>query len=214
MFMGVKERREREKLEIRDKILDAARELFITEGYEGVSMRKVAEMIEYSPTAIYLHFADKEELFRELCHEDFGRLASQFNALAAIEDPVERLRAVGRAYFEFGMQYPNHYKMMFMTEPPCEVAPDDRDKATMGNPEVDAYAFLKQIVQEAIDRGAFREGLDDAELISQTFWAGIHGVVALHIAKKSDYWVDWRPVQHRAELMLDTTIRGMLKEGK
>ena len=66
--MGVKERREREKSETRDKILDAARELFVTEGYEGVSMRKVADKIEYSPTAIYVHFADKEELFRELCH--------------------------------------------------------------------------------------------------------------------------------------------------
>ncbi len=63
--MGVKERREREKSETRDKILDAARELFVTEGYEGVSMRKVAEKIEYSPTAIYVHFADKNELFHE-----------------------------------------------------------------------------------------------------------------------------------------------------
>ena len=57
--MGVKERREREKSETRDKILDAARELFVTEGYEGVSMRKVAQKIEYSPTAIYVHFPDK-----------------------------------------------------------------------------------------------------------------------------------------------------------
>ena len=62
--MGVKERREREKLETRDLILEAARELFANEGYEGVSMRKLAEKIEYSPTAIYVHFADKEELFR------------------------------------------------------------------------------------------------------------------------------------------------------
>jgi AcrR family transcriptional regulator len=80
--MGVKERREREKSEIRDKILDAARELFITEGYDGVSMRKVAEKIEYSPTAIYLHFADKQELFHELCHEDFARLAQVFQSAA------------------------------------------------------------------------------------------------------------------------------------
>ena len=73
--MGVKERREREKSETRDKILDAARELFIAEGYEGVSMRQVADKIEYTPTTIYVHFADKEELFHEICHEDFARLA-------------------------------------------------------------------------------------------------------------------------------------------
>ncbi len=212
--MGVKERREREKLEIRDKILDAARELFITEGYEGVSMRKVAEAIEYSPTAIYLHFADKEKLFRDLCHEDFARLATQFQNVASIADPIERLKAVGRTYFEFGLQYPNHYKLMFMTEPPCSASPDDRDREVMGNPEVDAYAFLKQIVQQVIDSGALLEEFNDVELLSQTFWAAIHGVVALHIAKKSDFWVAWRPVQLRAELMLDTTIRGMLKEPK
>ncbi len=212
--MGVKERREREKLEIRDKILDAARELFITEGYEGVSMRKVAEAIEYSPTALYLHFADKEELFRELCHEDFARLASEFQTVAAIPDPLARLKAAGLTYFEFGMQYPNHYKLMFMTEPPCSGEPNERDRQVKGNPEVDAYAFLKQIVQQAIDSGVFRPELNDAELLSQTFWAAIHGVVSLHIAKKNDFWVDWRPIQRRAELMLDTTILGMLKEAK
>ena len=79
--MGVKERREREKSEVRDKILDAARELFIAEGYEGVSMRKVADRIEYTPTTIYGYFADKEDLFRQLCHEDFARLAEVFQSV-------------------------------------------------------------------------------------------------------------------------------------
>ena len=73
--MGVKERRDRAKLQTREKILAAARELFIAEGYDGVSMRRIADKIEYSPTAIYIHFADKDQLFREICHEDFRRLA-------------------------------------------------------------------------------------------------------------------------------------------
>src|SRR5215813_136121 len=111
--MGVKERREREKSETRDKILDAARELFVAEGYEGVSMRKVAEKIEYSPTAIYLHFADKEELFHELCHDDFARLAQVFQDASLPADPIERIRQIGRTYIEFGIQFPNHYKLMF-----------------------------------------------------------------------------------------------------
>src|SRR5215470_6694465 len=100
--MGVKERRAREKSETRDKILDAARELFISEGYEGVTMRRVAEKIEYSPTAIYVHFANKEELFMELCHSDFHQLAQQFVKLSQIPDPIQRLRTVGRVYIEFG----------------------------------------------------------------------------------------------------------------
>ncbi|MGA8509654.1 MAG: TetR/AcrR family transcriptional regulator [Candidatus Sulfotelmatobacter sp.] len=208
--MGIKERREREKSETRDKILDAARELFVTEGYEGVSMRRVAEKIEYSPTAIYVYFADKQELFHELCQQDYARLAEVFQSSGMSSDPIERLRQTGRTYTEFGVRYPNHYKFMFMTtHPPHE--PDQEDREVMGNPEVDAYAFLKWGVQQAIDAGRFREELQDAELISQTLWASVHGVIALNIAKCSDPWIDWRPLEQRAEMMLDVTLRGLVR---
>src|ERR1700687_3749223 len=211
--MGVKERREREKSETRDKILDAARELFITEGYEGVSMRQVAEKIEYSPTAIYLHFADKEELFHELVHEDFARLATVFTSATMSANPVDRIREIGRTYMEFGTHYPHHYKLMFMTpHPPAEL--DDRDHEIKGNPESDAYAFLKLSVQQAIDAGYFRDDLRDADLISQTMWAAVHGVISLQIAKCNDAWVDWRPMEQRATLMLDAVLRGILKEAR
>jgi AcrR family transcriptional regulator len=209
--MGVKERREREKSETRDKILDAARELFISEGYEGVSMRQVAEKIEYSPTAIYVHFADKEQLFHELCHEDFARLATVFQSAAMPSNPVDRMREIGRTYVQFGTQYPNHYKLMFMTPHPATEL-DELDYEVKDNPESDAYAFLKHSVQQAIDAGYFRDELRDADLISQTLWAAVHGVISLQIAKCNDGWVDWRPLEHRATLMLDTTLRGMLKE--
>ena len=209
--MGVKERRAREKSETRDKILDAARELFTSEGYEAVSMRKLAEKIEYSPTAIYVHFADKEELFHELCQEDFGRLAEVFQSSAMPLDPVERLRFIGQTYVDFGARYPNHYKLMFMTAHPAEEL-NEEDREIKGNPEVDAYAFLKLSVQQAIDAGRFREGLNDAELISQTLWAAVHGVISLNIAKSHDNWVDWRPLAERANLMLDTVLRGLTRE--
>lgn len=208
--MGVNERRAREKSETRDKILDAARELFVTEGYEGVSMRRVAEKIEYSPTAIYVHFSDKQQLFHELCQQDYARLAEVFQSSAMSSDPIERLKQIGNTYTEFGVGYPNHYKFMFMTpHPPQE--PDEEDREIMGNPEVDAYAFLKWAVQQAIDAGRFREELQDAELISQTLWASVHGVIALHIAKGCDPWVDWRPLAQRAQLMLDVTLRGLVR---
>ena len=211
--MGVKERREREKSETRDKILDAARELFVAEGFDGVSMRKVAEKIEYSPTAIYVHFADKQELFRELCHQDYARLAEVFQSSAISTDPIERLKQIGAIYIDFGTRYPNHYRFMFMTpHPPHE--PDDEDREMMGNPEMDAYAFLKWAVQQAIDAGSFREELTDAELISQTLWASVHGVISLHIAKGCDPWVDWRPLQHRAEMMPDVTLRGLVRPAR
>jgi AcrR family transcriptional regulator len=215
--MGVKERREREKSETRDKILDAARELFVTEGYEGVSMRKVAEKIEYSPTAIYVHFADKEELFRELCHQDYARLAEVFQSSMISTDPVERLKQIGAIYIDFGIRYPNHYKFMFMTPTPGHEL-DDADRELMGNPEKDAYAFLKWAVQQALDEGCFRQEFTDADLISQTLWASVHGVISLQIAKGSDCWVEWRPIKDRAEMMLDITLRGLVRraagEGK
>jgi len=211
--MGVKERREREKSETRDKILDAARELFVTEGYEGVSMRRVAEKIEYSPTAIYVHFADKEELFRELCHQDYARLAEVFQSSVMSTDPIERLKQIGMVYVDFGIRNPNHYKFMFMTpHPPQEV--DDSECDVHGNPEKDAYAFLKWAVQQAIDAGRFREEVRDAELISQTLWASVHGVISLEIAKGCDAWVDWRPIKDRMATMMDMTFRGLERSAK
>jgi AcrR family transcriptional regulator len=215
--MGVKERREREKSETRDKILDAARELFVSEGYEGVSMRKVAERIEYSPTAIYVHFADKEELFRDLCHRDYAALAEVFQSSMISTNPMERLKQIGAIYIDFGTRYPNHYKFMFMTTHPAHEL-DEADREMMGNPEMDAYAFLKWAVQQALDAGCFRQELINADLISQTLWASVHGVISLQIAKGSDCWVEWRPMQERAEMMLDITLRGLARlaaeEGK
>jgi AcrR family transcriptional regulator len=211
--MGVKERREREKVETREKILDAARELFIAEGYDGVSMRKIADKIEYSPTAIYVHFADKDQLFLEICHEDFRRLAQSLIVLAEIADPVERLRKIGLAYIEFGHKHPNHYRTMFMTPHPptlkSEVA-----LAGKGNPEEDAYEFLRVTVAEIMQTGAFREELKDPDLVAQTLWAGVHGVIALQIAKSEDPWVPWRSLKKRSELMIDSQLHGLLKERK
>ena len=94
--MGPKERREREREEIRTRILDAARELFASEGVESVTMRRIADRIEYSPTAIYFHFRDKEALLAELCDCDFRAFAQEFFVIARLADPVERLRSTLR----------------------------------------------------------------------------------------------------------------------
>jgi AcrR family transcriptional regulator len=208
--LGIKERREREKAEIREKILEAARELFVSEGYEAVSMRKIAEKIEYSPTAIYLHFKDKEAVMRELCETDFYTLAQEFQEIAKIADPVERLEALGLAYARFALSHPNHYRLMFMT--PHSHDKDEDSLIERGNPEEDAYAFLKWTIGDALAAGRLRPGLDDVELLAQTFWAGMHGVVSLQIAKCNDDWVDWRPEEERIRLMNEALLCGMVKE--
>jgi AcrR family transcriptional regulator len=211
--LGTLERRERERQELRVRILEAARELFAELGYEAVTLRKIADRIEYSPTALYFHFKDTETLMRELCDEDFAALAQQFKKIAREKDPIERLRQIGQAYVSFALDYPNHYRLMFMTPHPPIGASEQRG-VTRGNPEEDAYAFLKATVAEGLAEGRFRPELEDADLLAQTVWAGTHGVVSLHIAKRNDDWVDWKPVRKTATLMIDSLIRGLTREQK
>lgn len=206
--MGTRERREREKSELRRKILAAARELFAELGYEAVTMRKIAERIEYSPTAIYLHFHDKLDVLRACCDEDFLSLAKKFRKIAGITDPIERLRASGKAYADFGFRHPNHYRLLFMTPRPV-LSTEDR-AIERGNPEQDAYAFLRWTVGEAIASGRLRPELDDVDLVSQIVWAGVHGVVSLRIAKCEDEWIDWAPQGKSVDALLDLQIRGLL----
>lgn len=206
--MGPKDRRERQKQETREKILDAARELFVQHGYDAVTMRKLAEKIEYSPTAIYVHFKDKEALLQELCDHDFASLAQQFARIARVVDPVERLRQTGRAYAAFGLGKPNHYRLMFMTpHPPMD---PEESQVTKGDPGEDAYAFLVSIVRECMATKRFRSDLRDADLVAQTVWAGVHGVVSLHITQRDNPWIRWRSAEKTARLMTDVLVDGLL----
>lgn len=208
--MGPHERRAREKGETRTKIIDAARAMFAAEGYEAVTMRRIAETIEYTPTTIYGHFKDKESLIRAVCETDFLRLAQQFQKIASIPDPIARLRKAGLAYAQFGVEFPNHYRLMFMTPRP----PIDPKSVTIeqGNVEEDAYAFVRAIVADGMERRSFREELKDVELLTQTVWAAVHGVVSLEIAKENDPWMEWRPFKKRIELMIDTMIDGLVRK--
>jgi AcrR family transcriptional regulator len=207
--MGTNERRERERLELRTKILDAARELFVRHGYEAVTMRKIAQRIEYSPTALYLHFADKETLVRELCVNDFRAFAERFARLMTIVDPIERLQRAGQAYVEFAIQHPNQYRLMFMT--PMMYEGKEKD-LPLGNPEEDAYAFLKWNVEEVKRTGLLRPELGDVETVAQLLWSAVHGIVSLWIAKKEATWVDFRDPERLARLMTETLIRGITKD--
>ena len=210
--MGISERRERERDQTRAKIMNAAREMFAREGYDAVSMRKIAEAVEYSPTAIYVHFKDKEALFGEMCREDFARLSDAFRELARIEDPVERIRRLGQSYVRFATQYPNHYRLMFMT--PHSHLPKDEMQCSKGNPDEDGYAFLRAAVMEAIAQDRFRSEFSDVELATQTLWAMAHGIASLQITKGDESWFNWRPIEERAKVGLEAILRGILADVK
>lgn len=205
--MTVRDRRARERDGTRARIMDAARRMFAAEGFDAVSMRRIAEAIEYSPTAIYVHFKDKDALFRAICDEDFLALASVFGQAAQAADPVDRIRLTGQAYARFALEHPNHYRLMFMTGKRLE--PDAAGAARQGNVEEDAYAFLRELCVQAIAAGRFRPEFHDPDLSAQTFWSGIHGVVSLQISKAEDPWLDWRPVARRVDAMLDVLLRGI-----
>src|SRR5258708_29839561 len=113
--MGVQEGRDREKARIREEILDAARTLFVKEGYEHVSMRKIAEKVEYAPGTIYLYFRDKAEILERLCEETFAKLAQKMHAINADpSNPLDGLRRRLRTYVEFGIDNPNYYIFTFV----------------------------------------------------------------------------------------------------
>ena len=202
--MGITERREREKEEIRNKILDAARDLFAREGYEAVTMRRIAEAIEYSPTTIYNHFEDKEDLVRSLCDGDFGQLLGALQAMSAPPDPVDWIRQLGLAYTRYGLSRPNHYRFMFMTASDIEVH-EDHDSF----PGHQAFGLLRQAVAGAVEAGRFRAGSIDAMALH--LWVALHGAVSLLITMRPEHWPVALPPDFM-EQVLENSIRGFLSE--
>lgn len=208
--MPASERRKKSNAAVATRILDAARELFANEGVEAVTMRKIAAAIDYTPAALYVHFKDKESLIQALCRHDFTALNQQQRKWAKVPDPVERIRSVGRSLVKFAAEHPNHYRFMFLT-PLSSVEPAAEDVARIGNPDVDGYAFFVKLCQEAIDAGRFHPFLTDAHLVAQSFWAGVHGVIALHITHHDDPWVKLRPLNTRARVVIDAMIAGLTR---
>jgi AcrR family transcriptional regulator len=206
--LGVKERKARQKEFLRQEILDAASELFVKEGYEQVSMRRIADRIEYSPTTIYLYFKDKSELLEQVCHEAFSRLSLVLKRiLDQPGDPVERLKKGLIAYVHFGVENPHQYRAAFMMPKPDEF---DKSKYIQPNsPGMQAFDFLRRSVESCKASGKLR--LADVELASQTLWCGVHGVTSLLITHRAFPWVGREQIIHS---VVDTLIVGVSEKIK
>ncbi|MFO0911115.1 MAG: TetR/AcrR family transcriptional regulator [Isosphaeraceae bacterium] len=191
---------------MREKILTAARELIVRDGYEAVTMRKIGSHIEYSAMALYRHFADKESLLRELCLEDFATLRQSLQADGIDPDPVERLRRMAWAYVEFALAMPNQYRLLFMTPMPREF---HVSKMADDHPEDDTYNALRDTLVQAIELGRFRPEFSDADMVAQVIWGGLHGIVSLHIVLKDAPNLPWRPARESLQVMIDTLIKGL-----
>jgi AcrR family transcriptional regulator len=205
--MGSQERRAREKARVHERILDAAQALFTRHGYEAVTMRRIAEKVEYTPTALYFHFQNKEALLQELSDRAALALGVEFGRLRSVKDPLERVRRMGKAYIQFALAHPNEYRLLFMTPQPG--LPPEHSAIPKGDPNRDAYALLVQTIAEAIGAGSLQPTLTDAEQVAQVLWSAMHGFVSLILVRHNDPWIDWRPVAPTGRLVVDTLVAGL-----
>jgi AcrR family transcriptional regulator len=154
--LGVKERQEREREAVARAILDAARDLFVAEGYQHVSMRKIAERVEYSPAAIYSYFPSKDDIFFALAEEGFRILFTPPPGTSAAEpsDPIELLRRSFWRFYEFSRSHPEYFALMFVDRTVPRI---NKDWQRFGFIR-DMKARLGATIQRAIDAGQFPPG--------------------------------------------------------
>jgi len=183
--MDVQERRAREKEELRQEIMEAARELFVKEGFDNVSMRKIAEKIEYSPTTIYLYFQDKGDLLDCIVEETLLNLKAKLNGLRHGHDLVADLKSGLRAYIEYWTVHPNDFRVAYMTN--LKALDPDRAWRCMAV-GASLYQELRNRLHECGESGAL--DVPDLETATQAVWAALYGLVALFIMKPHFPWVD------------------------
>ena len=189
--------RARYRAEVRTSILNAARDAFLREGYQNVSMRRLADELGCSHGTIYLHFKNKEQLFDSLVEESFSQLADAFHALATsgkLNDPVEALKEGGRAYVEFGLRNPGAYEFAFVLRRPGR-------RRSKPHP---TYGQLRSLVQRCVQEKRFRAM--DVDLASQALWTAVHGVTSLLIFRPAFPWADKETMIRQ---VIDSAVEGL-----
>jgi len=182
--MGVPERKARNRQDMRDRILQSAHKIFVTKGFDDVSIRQIAEDIEYSPATIYLYFKDKNEIFYALHTEAFKVFNEYVAEIIAIPDPFDRLIALGRKFIAFALKYPKYYEIMFITKSPmdCHL---NKDKWVEG---AKAHSFLESLVAECKAKGRFKKF--DVKILSLTIWSYVHGLCSLELQNRMRIYPD------------------------
>lgn len=182
--MGVKERHEREREAVARAILDAARELFVAEGYRNVSIRKIAEKIEYSPAAIYGYFPSKDDIFLALAEEGFRMLFAPGGEMK-IADPIEKIRAGFWRLYKFSKEHPEHFALMFL----------DRSVPPISK-QWERFGFIREMkgrmaahIQSVVDEGLFPPDTRPDDVF-QILGAAIHGVAVMRLCGRLGAHVD------------------------
>jgi AcrR family transcriptional regulator len=177
--MGIKERQERDREAVRRAILDAARDLFVSEGFQNVSIRKIAERIEYSPGALYGYFPSKDDIFFALAEEGFRLLGDPSPRDETAATPLDRLRASFRQFYQFSCKHPQYFTLMFVDQSVPRISR-----------EYERFAFARekkrqvvQLIQACIDAGDLPPTLNPA-VAFRAFTVGLIGVAVMRLSDR------------------------------
>lgn len=194
-------RRERKKAQTRADLVKAAHALVREDGYEGLTIRKLAERVGYATMSVYSYFPDKHSILFAIAQDAFADLARRMERTAPV-DPLERLKDMMRAYSEFGLENPNEYRTVFMTTGPMYHPEMGGDELTRQNP---ALLLLKARVQACIDAGYFS---GDTHAISTLLWTVGHGAISLLISFTHYPFGDRNAYVER---VIDLSLAGLMK---
>jgi len=158
-------------------ILDASMKLFVEEGFDHVTIRKIADLIEYSPTTVYLYFKDKDEIFFHLHEMGFAKMLELNSNLADIPNPLMRLYKMGENYIHFGLTNPEFYDVMFIQRAPMTVL-NTMENCDWSQGDT-ALGALKILLKECMDKGLIKEA--PVEVVAMSIWGLVHGLVSLAI---------------------------------
>lgn len=186
----------------RAEILEAAERIFIAEGYDGATIRKIADEVGVSSTALYMHFPDKSAILLEICEETIKLLLARNREIAAKPiDAAVRLKMMLEAYMRWGLEHPNPYQLVYSVIRP-EGAVDGSRASDLGD---ECYEVFCGVVREIAAQGRLREGSADAA--AQAAWMSCHGVVALIAARPKFHWA---PREELIRVTLDGLISGLV----
>ncbi|NOK16294.1 TetR/AcrR family transcriptional regulator [Corallococcus carmarthensis] len=175
--MGITERKERQRAELREHILQVARDMVMKEGFGALSMRKLADAVEYAPATLYLHFENRDAIARELCVRGFQELLAVLEPAATVKDPAQRLSRLAEAYLAFGMENTETYRLIFMED--ARLSADlFQDKQEGPGPK--SFALLVRACA-ALQAAGRTLDATPPERLAEVFWAGLHGIISLKL---------------------------------
>jgi len=202
-------RKQREAEQRRKAIIKIVRKLIKKGGLSDVSLRKVAEMAGYSTTVVYSLFENKGTLITQAMDEDLLELTRVLSGAVALQgSALERIRAMARAYVQFGFDHPAEYAFVFMQQRPH--APNESARVQHGDPQEDPYAFARLLWVDLAREAGLSHNEVDIDLMTQIFWEGIHGLTARHLVMGlDDTWMPPVPRDQHVEAMIDVLLGGI-----